>query len=95
MVLHDIFSLRFRGATQETIEGGRFSPLQNGSLQIVGVEKEDGGKYVCVALNTEGKSAVSAMLDVKGTLASSIATGSAHSVMGPKVMALDCVGPLP
>uniref|UniRef100_A0A674N1T1 Neural cell adhesion molecule L1-like protein n=1 Tax=Takifugu rubripes TaxID=31033 RepID=A0A674N1T1_TAKRU len=59
-----------RGATQETIEGGRFFALQNGSLQIIGVEKEDGGKYVCVALNAEGKSAVSAMLEVKGTLAS-------------------------
>ncbi|XP_056896786.1 neural cell adhesion molecule L1-like protein isoform X6 [Takifugu flavidus] len=54
-----------RGATQETIEGGRFNALQNGSLQIIGVEKEDGGKYVCVALNAEGKSAVSAMLEVK------------------------------
>uniref|UniRef100_A0A674MEP5 Neural cell adhesion molecule L1 n=1 Tax=Takifugu rubripes TaxID=31033 RepID=A0A674MEP5_TAKRU len=54
-----------RGATQETIEGGRFFALQNGSLQIIGVEKEDGGKYVCVALNAEGKSAVSAMLEVK------------------------------
>lgn len=67
VVKHDISSLRFRGANQEAVEGERFFTLQNGSLQIIVAEKEDSGKYVCVALNTEGKSAVTAMLDVKGT----------------------------
>ncbi|KAM6982682.1 cell adhesion molecule L1-like a isoform 3-T3 [Tautogolabrus adspersus] len=54
-----------RDGTQETLVGGRFSELQNGSLQITNAEKEDGGNYVCVAVNTEGKSAVIAALDVK------------------------------
>lgn len=66
-VKHDISSLRFRGVNQEAVQGERFFTLQNGSLQIIGAEKEDSGKYVCVALNTEGKSSVSAVLDVKGT----------------------------
>lgn len=66
-VKHDISSLRFRGGNQEAVRGERFFTLQNGSLQIIGAEKEDGGKYVCVALNTEGESSVSAVLDVKGT----------------------------
>lgn len=68
-VKHHISSLRFRGASHEAVEGQRFLTLQNGSLQIIGAEKEDSGKYVCVALNTEGKSAVTAVLDVKGTWA--------------------------
>ncbi|XP_040908757.1 neural cell adhesion molecule L1-like protein isoform X2 [Toxotes jaculatrix] len=49
----------------ETIEGERFLSLQNGSLQIISAEKGDSGKYVCAAFNTEGKSAVTAVLDVK------------------------------
>ncbi|CAG07561.1 unnamed protein product, partial [Tetraodon nigroviridis] len=55
----------FRGANQEAVKGERFFTLQNGSLQIIGAEKNDSGKYVCVALNTEGKAAVTAVLDVK------------------------------
>lgn len=50
--------------TPETIEGERFLSL-GGSLHIIGAEKNDSGKYVCVASNTEGKSAVTAVLDVK------------------------------
>ncbi|XP_028438139.1 cell adhesion molecule L1-like a isoform X7 [Perca flavescens] len=48
----------------KAIEGERFLAL-SGSLQIIGAEKNDSGKYVCVASNTEGKSAVTAYLDVK------------------------------
>uniref|UniRef100_UPI003AAED3FF cell adhesion molecule L1-like a isoform X1 n=1 Tax=Centroberyx gerrardi TaxID=166262 RepID=UPI003AAED3FF len=51
--------------TPEPIEGERFSIHQNGSLQIISAEKEDSGEYVCSASNTEGKSAVTAALDVK------------------------------
>uniref|UniRef100_A0A8C2Z3N4 Neural cell adhesion molecule L1-like protein n=1 Tax=Cyclopterus lumpus TaxID=8103 RepID=A0A8C2Z3N4_CYCLU len=46
------------------IGGERFFSL-NGSLQIISAEKNDSGKYVCVASNKEGKSAVTAVLDVK------------------------------
>ncbi|KAM3872399.1 neural cell adhesion molecule L1-like protein [Diretmus argenteus] len=48
-----------------TIEGEHVSILQNGSLQIIGAEKEDSGDYVCFAINTEGNSTVTALLDVK------------------------------
>ncbi|XP_044067324.1 cell adhesion molecule L1-like a isoform X16 [Siniperca chuatsi] len=56
---------RAKEETAETIEGKRFFFLQNGSLQIISAEKNDSGKYVCVAFNTEGQSAVTAVLDVK------------------------------
>ncbi|KAM3618749.1 uncharacterized protein V6R79_024484 [Siganus canaliculatus] len=54
-----------RDESPETIEGERFLTFQNGSLKILNAEKEDSGKYVCVATNTEGKSSVIAVLDVK------------------------------
>ncbi|XP_040008517.1 neural cell adhesion molecule L1-like protein isoform X3 [Xiphias gladius] len=51
--------------TPKTIKRERFVHLQNGSLQIIGAEKDDSGKYVCAVFNTEGRSTVSAVLDVK------------------------------
>ncbi|XP_054464593.1 neural cell adhesion molecule L1-like protein isoform X2 [Anoplopoma fimbria] len=50
--------------TLETIEGERFFAV-NGSLQIIRAERNDSGKYVCIASNKEGKSSVTAVLDVK------------------------------
>uniref|UniRef100_A0A3Q3WKL4 Cell adhesion molecule L1-like b n=1 Tax=Mola mola TaxID=94237 RepID=A0A3Q3WKL4_MOLML len=55
----------FKDETQEAIKGVRFFTLQNGPLRIIGAEKSDSGKYVCVAFNTEGKSAITAVLDIK------------------------------
>lgn len=52
--------------TPEILKGERFLFLQNGSLQITNAEKNDSGEYVCVASNSEGRSAVTAVLDVKG-----------------------------
>ncbi|XP_068189108.1 neural cell adhesion molecule L1-like protein isoform X4 [Antennarius striatus] len=49
----------------ETIDGERFVYLQDGSLQIKNAEKDDSGKYVCESSNTEGWSAITAVLDVK------------------------------
>ncbi|XP_053281049.1 neural cell adhesion molecule L1-like protein isoform X6 [Pleuronectes platessa] len=49
----------------EAIKGERFLSLQNGALQIIRAEKDDSGEYVCAASNTEGESAVTALLDVK------------------------------
>uniref|UniRef100_A0A8C7QF65 Cell adhesion molecule L1-like b n=1 Tax=Oncorhynchus mykiss TaxID=8022 RepID=A0A8C7QF65_ONCMY len=49
-----------------SVEGPRFTVHQNGSLEIHNVEKEDMGQYTCYTKNTEGKSAITALLDVKG-----------------------------
>lgn len=54
-----------KGENRETIIGERFFALQNGSLRIVSAERNDSGNYVCVAFNTEGKEAITAVLDVK------------------------------
>uniref|UniRef100_A0A8C7FFL6 Neural cell adhesion molecule L1-like protein n=1 Tax=Oncorhynchus kisutch TaxID=8019 RepID=A0A8C7FFL6_ONCKI len=51
--------------TTESVEGERFSVFKNGSLQINQAGKEDSGEYVCFATNSEGKSAITALLDVK------------------------------
>ncbi|XP_031680751.1 neural cell adhesion molecule L1-like protein isoform X13 [Oncorhynchus kisutch] len=48
-----------------SVEGPRFTVHQNGSLEIHNVEKEDMGQYTCYSKNTEGKSAITALLDVK------------------------------
>ncbi|XP_060925629.1 neural cell adhesion molecule L1-like protein [Limanda limanda] len=51
--------------SSESVEGPRFSVHDNGSLEIYSVEKEDAGQYTCLAKNTEGTSAIEAMLYVK------------------------------
>uniref|UniRef100_A0A8C7S3C0 Neural cell adhesion molecule L1-like protein n=1 Tax=Oncorhynchus mykiss TaxID=8022 RepID=A0A8C7S3C0_ONCMY len=48
-----------------SLEGPRFTVHQNGSLEIYNVEKEDMGQYTCYTKNTEGTSAITALLDVK------------------------------
>ncbi|XP_074536653.1 cell adhesion molecule L1-like a isoform X3 [Halichoeres trimaculatus] len=54
-----------KDGTHETLRSERFTEQEDGSLKISNVEKDDSGNYVCVAVNTEGKSAVIAALDVK------------------------------
>ncbi|XP_053267224.1 neural cell adhesion molecule L1-like protein [Pleuronectes platessa] len=54
-----------RDDSSESVEGPRFSVHDNGSLEIYSVEKEDTGQYTCLAKNTEGTSAIEAMLYVK------------------------------
>uniref|UniRef100_UPI0037E82D6D neural cell adhesion molecule L1-like protein n=1 Tax=Semicossyphus pulcher TaxID=241346 RepID=UPI0037E82D6D len=49
----------------DTVEGPRFTVHDNGSLEIYNAEKDDKGQYTCVAKNTEGLSAIEAMLYVK------------------------------
>ncbi|XP_041702241.1 neural cell adhesion molecule L1-like protein isoform X3 [Coregonus clupeaformis] len=51
--------------TTESVEGEQFSVFKNGSLQINQAGKEDSGEYMCFATNSEGKSAITALLDVK------------------------------
>ncbi|XP_074531572.1 neural cell adhesion molecule L1-like protein isoform X2 [Halichoeres trimaculatus] len=48
-----------------SVEGPRFTVHNNGSLEILSVEKDDGGQYTCVAKNVEGVTAIEAMLYVK------------------------------
>uniref|UniRef100_A0A8D0D4E1 Neural cell adhesion molecule L1-like protein n=1 Tax=Sander lucioperca TaxID=283035 RepID=A0A8D0D4E1_SANLU len=52
--------------SSESVEGPRLTIHDNGSLEIYSVEKDDTGQYTCLAKNTEGSSAVDAMLYVKG-----------------------------
>ena len=60
-------SFSFRSKVDTAIEGEQFVFLEDGQyLKIISTEKGDSGKYVCVASNTEGMSAVTAVLDVKG-----------------------------
>ncbi|XP_012729978.2 neural cell adhesion molecule L1-like protein isoform X10 [Fundulus heteroclitus] len=49
----------------ESVEGPRFTLHDNGSLEIHRVEKGDVGQYTCLAKNTEGSSAIDAMLYIK------------------------------
>uniref|UniRef100_A0A4W5NV53 Cell adhesion molecule L1-like b n=1 Tax=Hucho hucho TaxID=62062 RepID=A0A4W5NV53_9TELE len=60
------FLLKNKDDTTGSVEGPRFTVHQNGSLEIHNVEKEDMGQYTCYTKNTEGKSAITALLDVKG-----------------------------
>uniref|UniRef100_UPI003AAB0F25 neural cell adhesion molecule L1-like protein n=1 Tax=Centroberyx gerrardi TaxID=166262 RepID=UPI003AAB0F25 len=48
-----------------SVEGPRLTVHENGSLEIYSVEKEDMGQYTCYTKNTEGTSAIDAMLYVK------------------------------
>uniref|UniRef100_A0A4W6CAC7 Neural cell adhesion molecule L1 n=1 Tax=Lates calcarifer TaxID=8187 RepID=A0A4W6CAC7_LATCA len=59
------FSPRAKNDTLKPIEGDRFFPFHNGSLQIISAKKDDSGNYMCAASNMEGKSTVTAVLDVK------------------------------
>nr|XP_046240743.1 neural cell adhesion molecule L1-like protein isoform X2 [Scatophagus argus] len=51
--------------SSESVEGPRFAVHDNGSLEIYSVEKDDMGQYTCLAKNTEGSSAINAMIYVK------------------------------
>lgn len=59
---------RSREDSTESVEGPRFTVHDNGTLEIYRVEKDDTGQYTCLAKNTEGRSAINAMLYVKGKL---------------------------
>ncbi|XP_015226468.1 PREDICTED: neural cell adhesion molecule L1-like protein isoform X1 [Cyprinodon variegatus] len=49
----------------ESVDGPRFTVHNNGSLEINSVEESDAGQYTCLAKNTEGSSAIDAMLYIK------------------------------
>ncbi|XP_013764693.1 neural cell adhesion molecule L1-like protein isoform X3 [Pundamilia nyererei] len=49
----------------ESVHGPKFTVHENGSLKIYNVERGDTGQYTCLAKNTEGSSAINAMLYVK------------------------------
>ncbi|XP_055724228.1 neural cell adhesion molecule L1-like protein isoform X11 [Salvelinus fontinalis] len=65
-----------------SVEGPRFTVHQNGSLEIHNVEKEDMGQYTCYTKNTEGKSAITALLDVKDPTKISQAPEDLHVLIG-------------
>ncbi|XP_031422810.1 cell adhesion molecule L1-like a isoform X2 [Clupea harengus] len=53
------------GETGETVGGGRFSVLADGSLQLQRVAKEDTGQYTCQASNSEGETFITSKLEIK------------------------------
>lgn len=57
---------RSKDDSSESVEGPRFAVHDNGSLEIYSLEKDDTGQYTCLVKNTEGTSAIDAMLYVKG-----------------------------
>lgn len=65
---HSASFLRSKDDTSDSVEGPRFSVHDNGTLEIYSAEKEDSGPYTCFATNTEGSSAINAMLSVKGNM---------------------------
>ena len=50
-------------------EHGRFSVIDDGTLVIESVMKEDAGEYVCKGLSIAGSAYAKARLDVRGTTA--------------------------
>jgi len=48
---------------------GRFSVIDDGTLVIESVMKEDAGEYVCKGLSIAGSAYAKARLDVRGTTA--------------------------
>uniref|UniRef100_A0AAY4DMF9 Neural cell adhesion molecule L1-like protein n=1 Tax=Denticeps clupeoides TaxID=299321 RepID=A0AAY4DMF9_9TELE len=57
-----------REDSADPVKGERFSVHENGSLEIHKIERDDVGEYSCIAKNTEGSSAITANLDIKGGL---------------------------
>lgn len=57
---------RSKDDSPESVHGPRFTVHENGSLEIYNVAKDDTGQYTCLAKNTEGSSAIDAVLYVKG-----------------------------
>ena len=47
-------------------DSGRFSVLEDGTLVIEAVQKEDAGEYVCKGLSVAGSAYAKARLEVKG-----------------------------
>ncbi|XP_035008211.1 neural cell adhesion molecule L1-like protein isoform X4 [Hippoglossus stenolepis] len=71
-----------RDDSSESVEGPRFSVHDNGSLEIYSVEKDDTGQYTCLAKNTEGTSAIEAMLYVKDPTSIVVAPEDQQILMG-------------
>ncbi|KAK6480651.1 neural cell adhesion molecule L1-like protein [Huso huso] len=47
------------------VQGPKYSIYENGSLNIKNTVKEDSGLYTCLTGNTEGKAAITAILDIR------------------------------
>lgn len=62
------FVLRSKDVSANAVEGSRFLIHTNGSLEIHSLKGEDDGEYTCITENSEGKLAITAMLEVKGEI---------------------------
>lgn len=63
-----LFVFRSKDDSANAVEGERFSIHVNGSLEIHSLKMEDDGVYTCVTENSEGKLAITAVLEVKGEI---------------------------
>lgn len=63
-----LFVIRSKDDSANALEGPRFSLHANGTLEIYSVKEEDDGDYTCVTENSEGKLAITAVLEVKGEI---------------------------
>lgn len=63
-----LFAFRSKDDSANAVEGERFFLHANGSLEIHNVKREDDGEYTCVTENSEGKLAITAVLEVKGEI---------------------------
>lgn len=65
------------------LEGPRYHVHKNGTLQVVGATEADAGAYSCWVENAEGKTAVTASLDVRSN---SRGSHFARTLPGPRVL---------
>ncbi|XP_067360878.1 neural cell adhesion molecule L1-like protein isoform X2 [Channa argus] len=76
--------------SSESVEGPRFTVHDNGSLEIYSTEKGDTGQYTCLAKNTEGTSAIDAMLYVKDPTRIAVAPEDQQILIGTRAQ-LSCL----
>jgi len=68
---------------------GRFSVIDDGTLVIESVVKEDSGTYVCKGLSIAGSAYAKARLEVRGTTARHVFYP--HDTMLARILASVCV----
>jgi len=72
VVVFIVLTVKYRCVLQQLMfpnyDHGRFSVIDDGTLVIESVMKEDAGEYVCKGLSIAGSAYAKARLDVRGTM---------------------------